>query len=417
MLLHVLAWAGIGAAAGLLIGCIGVGGVIVVPLVVVFPASWFEKCCDSVGDVSDLSKSIDERSVGCVGDDAIDFCVLSSAVVSAMFCYIFAGLVGTLSYEAQNPFLRNMLSSLFLCCSRSVPPEMQVVTIIIGTSVVGSAAGIALLVFVFDAFWVKLILYVLMALSSSFCAWRNRDAFAECMGATTAGEGEVEANNEFVDVGQEMSVVTVHPNDLDKVDSGDGKDSNDSELDHEVDIKKEAGSPSSTIPEINGETKEKVAAEELVDDALKKAASDVDQLEQMSGEGEVGWNAAKAAGVGVITGLVSSATGTSGPVTLLPLILSWPLQLDVLLSLQLAQLVQIPIAIVASISAYLMSGTVYFDVPLIIGLAIGMMGGVIIGSLVAHKLPAQQLKVAVAVVLVSVSILLIARMVVSEISG
>ena len=99
-------------------------------------------------------------------------------------------------------------------------------------------------------------------------------------------------------------------------------------------------------------------------------------------------------GMGAITGILSSLTGTGGPLVLVPLLM-W-LRLPVLVAIGLSQAIQLPIASFAT-AANLMSGN--FSWIIAIGLAVGISSGSLIGAKVAHKLPTAMLKIIVAVVL------------------
>ena len=99
-------------------------------------------------------------------------------------------------------------------------------------------------------------------------------------------------------------------------------------------------------------------------------------------------------GIGAVTGILSSLTGTGGPLVLVPLLL-W-LRLPVLIAIGLSQAIQLPIASFAT-AANLMAGN--FNWIIAIGLAVGISSGSLIGAKVAHRLPTAFLKIIVAVVL------------------
>lgn len=98
--------------------------------------------------------------------------------------------------------------------------------------------------------------------------------------------------------------------------------------------------------------------------------------------------------IGSITGILSSLSGTGGPLVLVPLLM-W-LRLPVLVAIGLSQAIQLPIATFATM-ANLMAGN--FSWIIAIGLAIGISTGSLIGAKVAHRLPTATLKIIVAVVL------------------
>ncbi|MDB2390714.1 sulfite exporter TauE/SafE family protein [Alphaproteobacteria bacterium] len=99
-------------------------------------------------------------------------------------------------------------------------------------------------------------------------------------------------------------------------------------------------------------------------------------------------------GIGTITGVLSSLTGTGGPLVLVPLLM-W-LRLPVLVAIGLSQAIQLPIATFAT-AANLLAGN--FNWIIAVGLAAGISTGSLIGAKVAHRLPTATLKVIVAVVL------------------
>lgn len=99
-------------------------------------------------------------------------------------------------------------------------------------------------------------------------------------------------------------------------------------------------------------------------------------------------------GIGAVTGVLSSLTGTGGPLVLVPLLM-W-LRLPILLAIGLSQAIQLPIATFAS-AANLMAGN--FSWVIAISLAMGISTGSLIGAKVAHRLPTATLKIIVAVVL------------------
>jgi len=113
--------------------------------------------------------------------------------------------------------------------------------------------------------------------------------------------------------------------------------------------------------------------------------------------------------IGAVVGLGSALTGTSGPVILLPILLSlhWP-TLDALGS---AQIVQLPIAL-AAVSGFLTAG-VNHSIHWGLGgcLALGLVPGALTGAAVAHALPVDKLRLAVASVLVIASSILLGKLV------
>lgn len=108
------------------------------------------------------------------------------------------------------------------------------------------------------------------------------------------------------------------------------------------------------------------------------------------------------AGIGAVTGFLSSVTGTGGPLVLIP-ILMW-LRLPVLTSIGLGQVIQTPIAILATL------GNIRYGAPdYVLGalLAAGLTLGSWSGAKLAHRLPRATLKRIVSAVLVVVGALIV----------
>lgn len=108
--------------------------------------------------------------------------------------------------------------------------------------------------------------------------------------------------------------------------------------------------------------------------------------------------------IGLIVGYGSALSGTGGPLILVP-ILVW-LELPVLTAIGLSQVIQLPVAILASIGN-VMHGTLDFTLGLVI--AVVLTAGAAIGAWAAHKVSAKFLKRVVAVVLIAVGILIAGR--------
>jgi uncharacterized membrane protein YfcA len=109
--------------------------------------------------------------------------------------------------------------------------------------------------------------------------------------------------------------------------------------------------------------------------------------------------------IGAVTGFLSALTGTGGPLVLMPILLS--LQAPVLVSLGLAQAIQLPIAAAAT-AGNLFTGVL--DVRLGSTLAGGIALGTWIGAKAAHALPTELLRKAVAVLLILVGALMLLRL-------
>jgi uncharacterized membrane protein YfcA len=117
--------------------------------------------------------------------------------------------------------------------------------------------------------------------------------------------------------------------------------------------------------------------------------------------------------LGVVTGLGSALTGTSGPAILLPALLSlgWP----TLEALGSAQVLQVPLA-VAAVVATLASRPAVLDWALGGALAAGLVPGALAGAAAAHALPVARLRLAVAIVLVIAALALLSRLLYGELA-
>ncbi len=110
--------------------------------------------------------------------------------------------------------------------------------------------------------------------------------------------------------------------------------------------------------------------------------------------------------IGAMTGFVSAASGTGGPLVLVP-VLMW-LELPVLTAVGLSQVIQLPIALLAT------AGNLsYGSLDLTLGglLAIGLAIGAWAGATIAHAVPRALLRRMVSIVLVVVGVLIFARVV------
>jgi len=116
-----------------------------------------------------------------------------------------------------------------------------------------------------------------------------------------------------------------------------------------------------------------------------------------------------AAGLGVVggvTGFGSALSGTGGPLVLIP-ILVW-MKLPLLTAVGLSQVIQLPIAALATVGNF-QHGEV--DVTASLAIAVLLMLGVVVGARVAHRLPAELLKRIVALVLMAVGVAMVIRIV------
>lgn len=108
--------------------------------------------------------------------------------------------------------------------------------------------------------------------------------------------------------------------------------------------------------------------------------------------------------IGAVTGFGSALTGTGGPLLLVPLLV-W-LGQPVLVSIGLSQVIQVPIAVLAT------AGNVTYgrvDLILALTVAVLLMIGVTAGARLAHTISAGALKHVVAWVMVGVGVLIVAR--------
>ena len=108
--------------------------------------------------------------------------------------------------------------------------------------------------------------------------------------------------------------------------------------------------------------------------------------------------------IGAVTGFLSALTGTGGPLVIIPILFA--LEAPTLLSLGLAQAIQLPIAAAAT-AGNLFTGVL--DVPLGLQLAGGIAIGTWVGAKAAHGLPTALLRSVVAVLLILVGGLMLAR--------
>ena len=108
--------------------------------------------------------------------------------------------------------------------------------------------------------------------------------------------------------------------------------------------------------------------------------------------------------IGVVTGFLSSLTGTGGPLLLVPILLS--MRLGVLASVGLSQIFQLPIAIAAT-AGNIVYGKLDFDLGVI--LAASLSGGSWFGAKLAHAAPRAALRGVVASALVVIGLFILAN--------
>ena len=133
-------------------------------------------------------------------------------------------------------------------------------------------------------------------------------------------------------------------------------------------------------------------------------------------------------GIGLFVGLGSAVTGTSGPVLLLPILLTlrWE-TLEALGSAQVrqdisnlrfirtqTQVLQLPLA-AAAVCTFLIQGSP-LNLPLGAALAMGLVPGVLMGAVLAHNLPVLRLRLVMAIVLIVASMLLLAKLILAQLT-
>jgi uncharacterized membrane protein YfcA len=111
-------------------------------------------------------------------------------------------------------------------------------------------------------------------------------------------------------------------------------------------------------------------------------------------------------GIGAATGFLSALSGTGGPLILVPILLYF--ELPVLTAVGLSQVIQLPIAVLAT------AGNLGYGNPdLVLGglLALGLAFGTWAGALIAHAVPRLALRRMVSLVLIVVGIAIFVRLV------
>ena len=149
-------------------------------------------------------------------------------------------------------------------------------------------------------------------------------------------------------------------------------------------------------------------------EAPSTTETEADTVEPGSILDESGWKGrVTRVGIGTVVGLGSALTGTSGPVILLPILLS--LHWHTLDALGSAQVVQLPIAL-AAVAGFLATGGLQsIDWALGGCLAVGLVPGALLGAAVAHALPVDKLRLGVASILVMASVFLLGKLVYTHI--
>lgn len=110
--------------------------------------------------------------------------------------------------------------------------------------------------------------------------------------------------------------------------------------------------------------------------------------------------------IGGVTGVISALSGTAGPITLLPILL-W-LRLPVLAAVGLAQAVQFPITLLASVGN-IVEGRIDGAVAVVV--SVTLVAGIFIGARIAHNVSTKTLVRLVAAVLVATGVMMAARVI------
>ncbi len=108
--------------------------------------------------------------------------------------------------------------------------------------------------------------------------------------------------------------------------------------------------------------------------------------------------------IGFATGVGSALTGTGGPLLLVP-VLIW-LRVPVLIAIGLSQVIQIPIALSATLGNALYG---HIDLGLSAALALALACGSVVGASLAHAVPADYLKKGVSILMVLVGLFILFR--------
>ena len=367
--------AGTGVVSGLMIGAVGVGGVILVPVLANLP-----------------------------GGGAVDVKV---AVASCMFAYIFAGAAGAGAYARPGSIAWRPTLWLFVGATPAAFAGAFTLRYLSGKTV-------------------QVILYVFVLLSSLLSLARNvragrreRQEALERNGDGGGGSGGDDATTDDAATATAGAVstgaVVVQVPGADDGADGDYLALTNGHAATSGDQKHEGNAASPPPPVPSGGTPQPPAA----------AAA--------AAEAPVLGSRATRVVVGVVTGFGSAFTGTSGPVIFLPIALGlcgW----EVLASLGSAQAVQLPIALAATIANAALADTdgtaaagggaaasgssaagtaARIDFSLGGVLAASLSPAVLLGAAVAHRAPKRVLSFAVNGVLVASAVALLAKVLAS----
>ena len=110
--------------------------------------------------------------------------------------------------------------------------------------------------------------------------------------------------------------------------------------------------------------------------------------------------------VGAITGFGSALSGTGGPLLLIP-ILVW-MKVPLLTAVGLGQVIQLPIAALASVGNFQLGEV---DVEAGLAIAVLLVLGVVLGARLAHRFAERVLKAIVAGVLITVGVAMASRII------
>eukprot|EP00730_Choanoeca_flexa_P019906 TRINITY_DN9737_c0_g1_i3.p1 TRINITY_DN9737_c0_g1~~TRINITY_DN9737_c0_g1_i3.p1 ORF type:complete len:295 (+),score=62.97 TRINITY_DN9737_c0_g1_i3:153-1037(+) len=283
--------AGIGAAAGLLIGSIGVGGIVLVPSLIQLP------------DIN-----------------------VQTAIAACMFSYIFAGLAGGLAYVTTSYV--SWYDSGWLMVGAAP----------------GAFAGAFVLSYVSDLV-VKAILYTVIVATTGVSLYR-----AYCDRQSQPSSDERRRLNTSVNDDSDGSVGSAQP---DKV--------------------------------------------ECQEPSIPSGLSTRQKLSRFA--------------IGAFVGFGSALTGSSGPVLLIPILLT--LHWDIVIALGCAQVIQFPIATAATVSYAVLRPDV-LDYALGGCITAGLVPLIFLGAWLASRLPRQTLRLIVLGVLVVASVVLVTQLVLQE---
>jgi uncharacterized membrane protein YfcA len=141
---------------------------------------------------------------------------------------------------------------------------------------------------------------------------------------------------------------------------------------------------------------------------LLTAISGIHALARRNGDdlrADVSISGSTLAAIGGATGLLSSLSGTGGPLVLIPILL-W-FHLPTLTAIGLSQAIQLPIAVLAT-GGNMLAGTLSIAMGFAIG--VGMLLGAWGGSHLAHRLPQETLRSTVSILLVVVGSLILIQL-------